>query len=55
MYCSKMNCGMRNNKCTDTYNCDNIYCNSRQCKTYHDAETYIEKHSDKTIKNPVKE
>lgn len=55
MYCSKMNCSMRNNKQTDTYNCDNIYCNSRQCKTYHDVETYIEKHDDKTIKNPAKE
>lgn len=56
MYCSKINCGMRNNKCTDTYNCDNIYCNSRQCKSYHDIEAYIvEKHSDKTIKNPAKE
>lgn len=56
MYCSKINCSIRNNKQTDTYNCDNIYCNSRQCKTYHDTETYIvEKHSDKTINNPAKQ
>ena len=55
MYCSKMNCSIRNNKQTDAYNCDNIYCNSRKCKSYHDTETYIEKHSDKTIKNPAKQ
>lgn len=54
MYCSKTNCSMRNNKQTDTYNCDNIYCNSRQCKTYHDTEVYIKNQCEEAIKNPAK-
>jgi hypothetical protein len=54
MYCSKINCSIRNNKNADTYNCDNIYCNSRQCKTYHDTEVYIKNQGEKTIKNPAK-
>lgn len=45
---------MRNNKQTDTYNCDNIYCNSRQCKTYHDTEVYIKNQGEEAIKNPAK-
>ena len=45
---------MRNNKQTDVYNCDNIYCNSRQCKSYHDEETYIKNQSEEAIKNPAK-
>lgn len=54
MYCSKINCSIRNNKITDTYNCDNIYCNSRQCKTYHDTEVYIKNQGEEAIKNPAK-
>lgn len=54
MYCSKINCSIRNNKITDVYNCDNIYCNSRQCKTYHDTEAYIKKQGEEDIKNPAK-
>ena len=45
---------MRNNKQTDPYNCDNIYCNSRKCKTYHDEETYIKNHGEEAIKNTAK-
>lgn len=54
MYCSKINCSMRNNKITDAYNCDNIYCNSRQCKSYHDIEAYIKNQDDEAIKKPAK-
>ena len=54
MYCSKLNCGIRNNKITDTYNCDNIYCSSRECKSYHDIEAYIKNQDEKAIKNPAK-
>ena len=45
---------MRNNKQTDVYNCDNIYCNSRQCKSYHDIEAYIKNQDEKTIKSTEK-
>lgn len=26
MYCNVKNCGLRKNRCTDVYNCDNIDC-----------------------------
>lgn len=45
---------MRNNKQTDVYNCDNIYCHSRKCKTYHDEETYIKNQDEEAIKNQAK-
>ena len=45
---------MRNNKQTDPYNCDNIYCHSRKCNSYHDEETYIKNQGEKDIKNPSK-
>ena len=54
MYCSKLNCGIRNNKIGDPYSCDNIRCTSRQRKSYHDEETYIKNQGEKTIKNPAK-
>ena len=45
---------MRSNKQTDPYNCDNIYCHSRKCKTYHDEETYIKNQCEEAIKNTAK-
>lgn len=54
MYCSKITCSLRNNKITDVYNCDNIYCNSRQCKSYHDIEAYIKNQDEEAIKNQAK-
>ena len=55
MFCSKLNCGTRNNKSTDAYGCNNVYCSSRECKTYHNVEQYIKNQDCETIKNQEKQ
>ena len=47
MYCSRQNCGIRKNECTDVYNCDQIGCSSRKFQSYHDAECVSKKPDDK--------